>query len=64
MTDDELLLEIDYTGYDSSCRDPHITPAEDLVECRRLRGHGDEPHGTRVGMRAIRWLAGAAPLAA
>ena len=64
MTDDELLLETDYTSYANSCRDPHITPAEDLVECRRLRGHGDEPHGTRAGMRAIRWVAGAAPLAA
>ncbi|TFD11467.1 hypothetical protein E3T35_09670 [Cryobacterium sp. TMT1-2-2] len=64
MTDDELLLEIDYTGYDNSCRDPHITPAEDLVECRRRRGHDDNMHGTRSGVRAIRWQAGAAPLAA
>ncbi|TFD60956.1 hypothetical protein E3T39_07565 [Cryobacterium suzukii] len=59
MTDDELLLEIDYTDYDSSCRDLHITPAEDLVECRRQRGHEDDTHGTRAGVRAIRWVAGA-----
>ncbi|MDJ0349712.1 hypothetical protein [Cryobacterium sp. PH29-G1] len=58
MTDDELLLEIDYTGYDSSCRDPHITPSEDLVQCRRLHGHDDDTHGTRAGGRAIRWTAG------
>ena len=64
MTDDELLLEIDYTGYDNSCRDPHITPAADLVECRRLRGHGGEPHGTRAGVRAIRWSVEPTPLAA
>ena len=64
MTDNELLLEIDYTDYDSSCRDPHITPAEDLVECRRLRGHGGEPHGTRAGVRAIRWSVEPTPLAA
>jgi hypothetical protein len=60
MTDDELLLEIDYTGYDSSCRDPHITPTEDLVQCRRLRGHDEDTHGTRAGVRAIRWTALAA----
>ncbi|WP_104190785.1 hypothetical protein [Cryobacterium sp. Y82] len=59
MTDDELLLEIDYTDYTSSCRDPHITPAEDLVECRRLRGHEDDTHGTRAGVSAIRWAADA-----
>ena len=64
MTDDELLLEIDYTGYDSSCRDPHITPADDLVECRRLRGHDDDTHCTRAGTNAIRWGADAEPLAA
>ncbi|TFD70439.1 hypothetical protein [Cryobacterium sp. Hb1] len=64
MTDDELLLEIDYTNYNSSCRDPHITPAEDLVECRRPRGHDDDMHGTRAGVRAIRWTAGVTPLAA
>ena len=64
MTDDELLLEIDYTGYDSSCRDPHITSAADLVECRRLRGHDDDLHGTRAGVRAVRWQADATPLAA
>ncbi len=56
MTDDELLLEVDYTAYDSSCRDPHITPSTDLVECRRLRGHAGDTHGTRDGPRAIRWL--------
>lgn len=64
MTDSELLLEIDYTGYNDSCRDPHITPAEDLVECRRMRGHDNDTHGTRAGVRVIRWQAGAEPLAA
>ena len=64
MTDSELLLEIDYTGYNDSCRDPHITPAEDLVECRRMRGHDNDTHGTRAGVRVIRWQADAEPLAA
>lgn len=64
MTDDELLLETDYTSYANSCRDPHITPAKDLVECRRQNGH-DDTHATRAGLRAIRWLgyAGQAPRA-
>lgn len=53
-TDDELLLETDYTSYASSCRDPHITPTNDLVECRRQNGH-DDTHATRGGLRAIRW---------
>ena len=53
-TDAELLLETDYTSYSSSCRDPHITPANDLVECRRQNGH-DDTHATRGGLRAIRW---------
>ncbi len=56
MTDDELLLETDYTSYASSCRDPYIGPGEDLVECRRQRGH-DDTHATRAGVRALRWLA-------
>ncbi|MDJ0324600.1 hypothetical protein QMG61_12620 [Cryobacterium sp. PH31-AA6] len=56
MTDDELLLETDYTSYANSCRDPHIAPGEDLVECRRQRGHADA-HATRAGARALRWLA-------
>jgi hypothetical protein len=58
MTDDELLLETDYTSYASSCRDPHITPTADLVECRRQLGH-DGTHATRAGVRAIRWAVGA-----
>ena len=56
MTDDELLLETDRTSYANSCRDPHIAPGDDLVECRRQRGH-DDTHGTRAGARALRWLA-------
>ena len=56
MTDDELLLEADYTSYANSCRDPHIAPGDDLVECRRQRGH-DDTHATRAGVRALRWLA-------
>ena len=39
MTDDELLLETDYTSYANSCRDPHVAPGDDLVECRRQRGN-------------------------
>lgn len=54
LTDDQLLLETDYTSYASSCRDPHITPTNDLVECRRQSGH-DDTHATRAGLRAIRW---------
>ncbi|TFC91793.1 MULTISPECIES: hypothetical protein [Cryobacterium] len=53
-TDYELLLETDYTSYASSCRDPHITPTNDLVECRRQNGHADT-HATRGGLHAIRW---------
>ncbi|TFC04656.1 hypothetical protein [Cryobacterium mannosilyticum] len=60
MTDDELALESDDTSYANSCRDPHIAPGDDLVECRRQRGH-DDTHGTRAGTRAgaraLRWLA-------
>ncbi|TFD30355.1 hypothetical protein E3T40_15265 [Cryobacterium sp. TMT1-19] len=56
LTDDQLLLETDYTSYASSCRDPHITPTNDLVECRRQSGH-DDTHATRSGLRAIRWAA-------
>ena len=58
MTDDELLLETDYTSYANSCRDPHITSSQDLVECRRQNGH-DDTHATRAGIRAIRWHPGA-----
>lgn len=54
LTDDQLLLETDYTSYASSCRDPHVTPTNDLVECRRQSGH-DDTHATRAGVRAIRW---------
>ncbi|TDW29456.1 hypothetical protein [Cryobacterium psychrophilum] len=57
MTDDDLLRETDYTSYCDSCRDPHITPADDLVECRRQNGHADT-HATRAGLRAIRWNTG------
>ena len=54
MTDDELLLETDYTSYANSCRYPHITSSQYLVECRRQNGH-DDTHATRAGIRAIRW---------
>lgn len=56
MTDDDLLREADYTSYHDSCRDPHITPSEDLVECRRQTGHTDT-HATRSGLLVIRWTA-------
>ena len=56
MTGDELLLETDYTSYANSCRDPHITSTQELVECRRQNGH-DDTHATRAGIRALRWRA-------
>ena len=56
MTEDELLLETDYTSSANSCRDPHIAPGDDLVECRRQRGL-DDTHGSRAGVRALRRLA-------
>lgn len=49
-----LLLEIDYTQWDVSCRDPHLTPDGQLVECRRQKKH-DNTHATRAGFRAITW---------
>jgi hypothetical protein len=33
--------ETAYTTWGESCRDPHITPAGDLRQCRRRAGHDD-----------------------
>ena len=46
MTDDQILLEMDYTTYGHSCRDAAITTAGTLVECRRQHGHDGE-HAVR-----------------
>jgi hypothetical protein len=56
MTHDELLLEMDYTGYDMSCRDPYLTADADLVLCRRQKGH-DDTHATRDGTEVLVWPA-------
>lgn len=53
-TEDELLLEIDYTSYDSGCQDPIMTSGVGPVECRRLRGHKGA-HATRSGTTAYIW---------
>ncbi|WP_213815033.1 hypothetical protein [Glaciihabitans sp. dw_435] len=50
-----LLLEMDYTTYGQSCREPHITPSSELVECRRDRGHSADVHATRAGAGIIVW---------
>ena len=50
----DYLLEIDYTSYDVSCRDPLISGDDQLVLCRRLHGHTGD-HATRAGIRAIVW---------
>lgn len=50
-----LLLEMDYTTYGQSCREPHITPDAQLIECRRDRGHARDDHATRAGMGVIVW---------
>lgn len=48
------LLEVDYTPWPSSCRDPHVTPDGQLVQCRRQNLH-DEGHATRAGAGLIEW---------
>lgn len=50
----EYLLEMDYTSYGASCREPHVTDDNQLVLCRRQSGH-DEHHATRQGVGAIIW---------
>lgn len=49
-----LLLEIDYTPYGVSCRDPYVTDRQELVLCRRQSGHIGQ-HATRRGAEAIVW---------
>lgn len=52
---EKLLLEMDYTTYGQSCRDPHITAKQELVECRRGTGHSVDVHATRAGAAIIVW---------
>ena len=54
MSEEKVLLEMDYTTYDASCKDPHVSPAGDLIECRRQARHDNE-HGTRGGENLISW---------
>jgi hypothetical protein len=56
MNNDELLREMDYTGYAMSCRDPYLTDDADLVLCRRQSGHEDT-HATRDGAEVLVWPA-------
>ena len=51
MTDEEIQLEMAYTTYEDSCRDPAIVDG-DLVQCRRPRWH--EPHNHAAGMTVLR----------
>lgn len=53
--DDLLLLEIDFSSYDGSCKDLYLSPTGELVECRRERYHEDDTHATRAGFKALKW---------
>ena len=50
----ELTLEMAWTPWRDSCRDPHITPDGDLRQCRRRRNHDDE-HASGFGPLMRRW---------
>lgn len=54
---DELEIEMAYTRWDDSCKDPHLVPTADgtdFRECRRAKGH-DGPHASGYHQGLIRW---------
>jgi len=53
-SDEQYLLELDYTPYAMSCRDPYVTDRGELVLCRRGAKH-NELHATRRGAECVTW---------
>lgn len=51
---EQIELEMAYTSWEQSCKDPVVGPTGDLRECRRQHGHAG-PHASGHGEQLILW---------